>query len=95
MSGSVRHDDKDIVYGGVGSGWSMAYATSNGLVVVSSGMPDWYWRKTDHMAHCQQFAEVVRLVVVDQYGSRGIPRLPSDVRWTLYSNFNVIGHAYP
>ena len=63
------------------------HARSSGPVVVSSGMPDWYWRETDHMAHCQQFAEVVRMVVVDQYGSRGIPRLPSDVRWSFYSNF--------
>lgn len=62
-------------------------ATGNGLVVVSSGMPDWYWREVDHLAHCQQFAEVVRMVVVDQYGSRGIPRLPADVRWSFYSNF--------
>ena len=54
---------------------------------VTSGMPAWYWREIDHMAIRQQFAGIVRVSIVEQFGSRGIPRLPKDERWSFYSNF--------
>lgn len=64
-----------------------AQAASNGIVSVSCGMPGWYWKEVDQLAHCQRFSEVVRTVLVDQFGKKGIPRLPPETRWSFYTNF--------
>lgn len=62
-------------------------AANMNAVVISNGMPSWYWREIDHMAARQQFAEIVRVVIVEQFGSRGMSRLPQNERWSFYSNF--------
>ena len=68
-------------------GCNAADATNTNTVVVSSGMPSWYWREIDYISTRQQFAEIVRVAIVERFGSRGIPRLPQNERWSFYSNF--------
>jgi len=65
---------------------SMVQATG-AVVSVASGMPMWFWHESRHTADCLQFAAVLKDGIVEQFGIKGIPMLPSDIRWGFYSNF--------
>lgn len=62
-------------------------AATGAVVSISSGMPTWFWRESQHVADRLQFAAVLKDGLVEQFGMKGIPMLPSDIRWSFYSNF--------
>lgn len=85
---SGMRSNEDLLRVVADESWSnAANAANTNAVLVSIGMPSWYWREVDHMATRRQFAEIVRVAIVERFGSRGIPRLPLNERWSFYSNF--------
>ena len=47
----------------------------------------WIWDQNDFQTARERAFDILNFGLVEDIGLRGIPRLPSDVRWTFYSNF--------
>lgn len=65
---------------------------ADGQVVVTTGLPDWYYEEVAHLSDQESAAAMMISALIVHFAGNGMVQMPERTRWQVYSNIVERAH---